>query len=163
VLRTGFLISAFGFLLLSTARASTSDLVVIAALLCTGGGIALVMPGASQHIVGSLPLGKAGVGSAVNDVTREVGGALGIAVAGSIVATVYRAADGALGESIGEAIGLVRTGQIPGAEGAAALMASGDAFTDGTRIAFGVMACVAVVTGILVARTIPDRLPSQHV
>jgi hypothetical protein len=39
--------------------------------------------------MGSLPLGKAGVGSAVNDTTRQVGGALGVAVIGSVTASVY--------------------------------------------------------------------------
>ena len=92
-LRAGFFITAFGFALLATATASTSDVVVIVALLCTGTGIAMTVPGASQQIVGSLPLAKAGVGSAVNDVTREVGGALGIAVVGSVVATVFRDSD----------------------------------------------------------------------
>ena len=39
--------------------------------------------------MGSLPLGKAGVGSAVNDTTRQVGGALGVAVIGSVLASIY--------------------------------------------------------------------------
>ena len=39
--------------------------------------------------MGSLPRNKAGVGSAVNDTTRQVGGALGVAVIGSIVAATY--------------------------------------------------------------------------
>jgi hypothetical protein len=40
--------------------------------------------------MGSLPRDKAGVGSAVNDTTRQVGGALGVAVIGSVLASVYR-------------------------------------------------------------------------
>jgi hypothetical protein len=40
--------------------------------------------------VASLPLNKAGVGSAVNDTTRELGGALGVAVIGSILSSLYR-------------------------------------------------------------------------
>ena len=40
-------------------------------------GMGLVMAPATESIMGSLPLGKAGVGSAVNDTTRQVGGALG--------------------------------------------------------------------------------------
>jgi predicted MFS family arabinose efflux permease len=161
VLRTGFLVTAVGFVLLASATVSTPDAVVWVALLCTGSGMAMVMPGASQHIVGSLPLAKAGVGSAVNDVTREVGGALGIAVAGSIVATVYRAADVA-GASIGEAFALVRSGQVPAGEAGQVLAAAGDAFTDGTRVAFAVMATVAVLAGAFVARVIPDQLPSRQ-
>ena len=39
----------------------------------------LVMAPATESIMGSLPPAKAGVGSAVNDTTREVGGALGVA------------------------------------------------------------------------------------
>jgi hypothetical protein len=39
--------------------------------------------------MGSLPLAKAGVGSAVNDTTRQVGGALGVAIIGSVVSSVY--------------------------------------------------------------------------
>ena len=46
--------------------------------------MATLMAPASGMIVSSLPLAKAGVGSAVNDVTREVGGAVGIAVMGSV-------------------------------------------------------------------------------
>ena len=43
----------------------------------------------TESIMGSLPLGKAGVGSAVNDTTRQTGGAIGIAVMGSIFAAFY--------------------------------------------------------------------------
>ena len=42
--------------------------------------------------MGSLPLAKAGVGSAMNDTTRQIGGALGVAVLGSILASSYGAA-----------------------------------------------------------------------
>jgi hypothetical protein len=46
----------------------------------------------------SLPLHKAGVGSAVNDTTRELGGALGVAVLGSLVASHFRShLEGTLG------------------------------------------------------------------
>ena len=49
------------------------------------------MAPATESVMGSLPREKAGVGSAVNDTTRQVGGALGVAVIGSIVASVYSA------------------------------------------------------------------------
>ncbi len=52
-------------------------------------GMALTMAPATESIMGSLPLAKAGVGSAVNDTTRQVGGALGVAVIGSVLASVY--------------------------------------------------------------------------
>ena len=48
------------------------------------------MAPATESIMGSLPPAKAGVGSAMNDTTRQMGGALGVAVLGSILATSYR-------------------------------------------------------------------------
>ena len=52
-------------------------------------GMGLTMAPATDSVMGSLPLFKAGVGSAVNDTTRQVGGALGVAVIGSVLATTY--------------------------------------------------------------------------
>ena len=49
----------------------------------------LAMAPATDSIMGSLPPEKAGVGSAMNDTTREIGGALGVAILGSITAAVY--------------------------------------------------------------------------
>ena len=48
------------------------------------------MAPATESIMGSLPPSKAGVGSAMNDTTRQMGGALGVAILGSIAATAYR-------------------------------------------------------------------------
>ena len=48
------------------------------------------MAPATDSIMGSLPRAKAGVGSAVNDTTRQAGGALGVAVLGSVLASRYR-------------------------------------------------------------------------
>lgn len=52
-------------------------------------GMGLTMAPATESVMGSLPLFKAGVGSAVNDTTRQVGGAMGVAVIGSVLATTY--------------------------------------------------------------------------
>ncbi len=52
-------------------------------------GMALIMAPATDSIMGSLPLARAGVGSAINDTTRQVGGAVGVAVVGSVYASIY--------------------------------------------------------------------------
>ena len=52
--------------------------------------MANVMPPATESIMSSLPREKAGVGSAVSNTVRQVGGALGVAVLGSVLAAVYR-------------------------------------------------------------------------
>jgi EmrB/QacA subfamily drug resistance transporter len=53
-------------------------------------GMGLLVAPATASIMGALPPGRAGVGSAMNDTTRQVGGALGVAVMGSVAAAAYR-------------------------------------------------------------------------
>lgn len=53
-----------------------------------GSGLGAATTPATESILGSLPRDLAGVGSAVNDTTREVGGTLGVAVLGSIMASI---------------------------------------------------------------------------
>jgi DHA2 family multidrug resistance protein-like MFS transporter len=55
-----------------------------------GVGMANVMPPATESIMAALPREKAGVGSAVGNTIRQVGGALGVAVLGSVLSAVYR-------------------------------------------------------------------------
>ena len=55
-----------------------------------GLGMSNVMAPATESIMGSLPRAKAGVGSAVNDTTRQVGGALGVALLGNLLSTRYQ-------------------------------------------------------------------------
>jgi Na+/melibiose symporter-like transporter len=85
---TGMTIAAGGVALLMVARVNSPYALVAAILAILGLG--LVMTPATNSIMGSLPLGKAGVGSAINDTTRQIGGALGVAVLGSITNAVYR-------------------------------------------------------------------------
>ena len=54
-----------------------------------GVGMGNVMSPATESIMGSLPREKAGVGSAMNDTTRQVGGAIGVAVLGSLLSSHY--------------------------------------------------------------------------
>ena len=52
-------------------------------------GMGLTMAPATESVMGALPRDKAGVGSAVNDTTRQMGGALGVAIIGSVVSSIY--------------------------------------------------------------------------
>ena len=63
---------------------------LVAGLLPLGIGMGAAMTPATAAITEGLPAAEQGVGSALNDLSREVGGALGIAVIGSIVTAVYR-------------------------------------------------------------------------
>ena len=88
--RSGCSIVAAG-LLLVLGRAGDVLVRSVAALvrLLFGVGMGLVIAPATESIMGSLPKAKAGVGSAVNDTTRQAGGALGVAVIGSVFAATY--------------------------------------------------------------------------
>ena len=58
-------------------------------MLAMGAGMGLAMAPATESVMGSLPKEKAGVGSAMSDTTRELGGTLGVAVGGSALAAIY--------------------------------------------------------------------------
>lgn len=90
VVLSGMVIMPIGLLLLSTATERSPYILIALSLVIMSVGPALAIPTLSTGIVLSLPLDKAGVGSAVNDTTREVGGAIGIAVIGSILNAQYR-------------------------------------------------------------------------
>jgi hypothetical protein len=90
----GLGLMATGFAVLSTSGTDSSYWHFLAGLLPFGAGMALSGSPATTAIVASLPREKQGVASAVNDVSRELGGALGIAVLGSVLNTAYRSGIG---------------------------------------------------------------------
>lgn len=150
----GLFLSAVGFGILSQVGPGSPYPWVGLALVLMAVGSGLAMPPSTSAIVGSVPPGKAGVGSAVNDVTREVGGALGIAVLGSLVSSLYRSDIAshtrglpdqlreAVDESIGGAAAAEGTNQ-------AVADAARDAFTSATNTAF-LVAAVLMAAGSLI-------------
>jgi EmrB/QacA subfamily drug resistance transporter len=91
VVGSGLLCAAIGLTLLSNLPAHdisfTAD--VLWRMIVLAIGMGLTMAPATESIMGSLPRAKAGVGSAVNDTTRQVGGALGVAIVGSVMSSIY--------------------------------------------------------------------------
>ncbi|MGE0879823.1 MAG: MFS transporter [Acidimicrobiia bacterium] len=94
---TGITLNSVSFLGMSFLHVDSSYLRVILNWILTGVGMGLTLAPCTESIMGSLPRDKAGVGSAVNDTTRQVGGALGVAVIGSVALSTYarHVADGA--------------------------------------------------------------------
>jgi EmrB/QacA subfamily drug resistance transporter len=86
----GLLIAGASFLWLSTLSADSSYWVLLVGLIPLGAGSGLAMTPATASITDALPKDKQGVGSAMNDLARELGGALGIAVLGSLLQSTYR-------------------------------------------------------------------------
>lgn len=167
VVGSGIACVAAGLLLLSTAQIDSSYLLVAVALVVSGIGVALATPSLSTGILQSVPLNKAGVGSAVNDTTREVGGAVGIAVIGSIVTSVYRSHVGpALGSLPPDLAVLARrnpgaaievASRLPDPSASSALrVAVQRSFVDGMHLGLRISAVLVVVAGIAVVARLPD-------
>ena len=137
------------------------------AMLVMGAGVALTWAPTTEAIMGSLPPSKAGVGSAINDTVREVGGALGVAVLGSLVAGRYssamteasRALPAPVGDvtrdSLGGAVTVAQ--QLGGQTGQALVSAGRAAFLDGFGLALTVAAIVALLGAGLAAAWLPAR------
>jgi EmrB/QacA subfamily drug resistance transporter len=129
-----------------------------------GAGMANVMPPAMEAILATLPRERAGVGSAVANTVRQVGGALGIAVLGAVVMAVYRgqvapavaalpagARDGAR-ESIAGAYAVADRVDAPGL-----VPAANDAFLTAIHAAAGASTVITLLTVLVVLRWLPGR------
>jgi EmrB/QacA subfamily drug resistance transporter len=132
-------------------------------------GLGLTTGPATESIMGVLPEDKAGVGSAVNDTTRELGGTLGVAVVGSVFASVYGAAlidalrplglPEALLDTAGEsmAAALTTAQSLPGDVGARVVAAAQEAFVDGLATGSLVAAGIAAAGAVVALAFLPAR------
>jgi len=124
------------------------------------------MPSSTASIMTSVPMNKAGVGSAVNDTTREVGGAIGIAAIGSIAASVYRhylgsaldvlpaATRGRAHDNAGAAVQIAKA-SAPANQLESLLDSIRSAFTRGMNVAMLVSAVIALLGAAVTARWYP--------
>ena len=90
VVATGLFVLAVALALMATFQTDSSAYLVVGITALSAFGMAHVVAPATESIMGSLPRAKAGVGSAMNDTTRQVGGAVGVALLGSILASAFR-------------------------------------------------------------------------
>ena len=173
----GLLILPVGLLILSFASRTTPYLLTVLGMVVMAAGPACAIPTLSTGIVLSLPMDKAGVGSAVNDTTREVGGAVGIAILGSILNARYRSglkpalaqlpptaapvADaarhgvGALGELVRAAPGIPALAPLQAQLQGLYTLAK-DEFVGGMQIGLRVAAVIALVVAVGVHRWYPS-------
>lgn len=87
----GLLVASAGTVILSfvTDTSRSGYALILVGAIVFGGGAALVAPPATTAILNALPTDKAGDGSAVNQVTRQVGAAMGVAIVGTVLAAIY--------------------------------------------------------------------------
>ena len=91
VLLAGLLTAAAGFVPLLLLSGDSSPALLVVGTGIVGGGLGLSVPPATAVIMNDLGVEKAGDGAAVNQLARQVGGALGVAIVGSVFAAVYAA------------------------------------------------------------------------
>ena len=85
----GMLLFAAGLAVAATVGTDTGYGRLAIAFVTMGAGMGLAGAPATESIMNALPAARANIGSAVNDTTRELGGALGVAVVGSVTSALY--------------------------------------------------------------------------
>ncbi|HSJ76950.1 MAG TPA: MFS transporter [Gemmatimonadales bacterium] len=162
VMSGGLVLSVVGFLLLAGLGNTTSLTLLLLASIVYSLGVSPVVILATDLIVGSAPIERAGAASAISETSSELGGALGIAVLGSIGGMVYRqmmlnnvpagippsvaeSARGTLGAAIAEAAAL------PGAAGSELVAAARTAFSHSFAVVALISAAIALGTAIFTA------------
>ena len=164
---TGIVSMTIGMILLTRLQIDGGMLQVIAPLALFGFGGGLVLAPLTDTVMAAVPVEDAGVGSAVNDVSRELGGALGVAVIGTVVNGLYsngvtdslsgsappRLVDAAR-EGIGGAV--VASTEVAGRSVESFLDATRSAFVEaissGFRISAGILAATLLVAVVLLPR-----------
>jgi EmrB/QacA subfamily drug resistance transporter len=165
----GLALAALGFLVLSHVGDVSGYGIVALAQCLLGLGIGCAMAPATGSIMDAVPPAKAGVGSAVNDTTREVGGALGVAVLGSVLASLYSSTMTDAVRGLPSVAAAAARGSLPGAvevsralgKGGAALGAAANAaFTSAMSTTLVVGAAVAMMGAVLAFVFVPGKRAS---
>jgi DHA2 family multidrug resistance protein-like MFS transporter len=162
MMSVGFIVAAVGFAVTARADAASGLAVIIIGSVIYSLGISPVIILATDLIVGSAPVERAGAASAISETSSEMGGALGIAILGSIGTAVYRGAmaDAALGVLPRETLDAARS-TLGGAVAAAAqlpeqlrdtlLNTAREAFSQAFAMTAMISAAIALATAILCA------------
>jgi hypothetical protein len=168
VVSAGLASMGVAFLWISTASVATPYLELAGQMIVLGIGMGLTSAPATEAIMGVVPKEKAGIGSAINDATRELGGTLGVAVIGSVFASLYAArlalprglppqAAHAARESVGGAFIAAQRVADAGLGSAATQLrdAASGAFFDGFAVGCLVAAGVALVGALAAVVLLP--------
>ncbi len=167
VVAAGLLIMAATMPLVLLWETTTSYLVIGPMVAVIALGVGMVVAPASEAVMGAVETAKAGVGSAMNDMTQMLSGAFSIAVVGSVMFAVYAARLGDAAASLpAEAREVVRASiwaalelaaSLPQADALALSTAAKSAFTEALGLAVLIGAVLSFVGVLIVARFMPAR------
>jgi EmrB/QacA subfamily drug resistance transporter len=151
-----------GLALYATATAASGYGHYILAMVIVCAGIGLAMSAATSASMRELPPAMAGVGSAINDTTRNMGSVLGVAVMGSIAASVFASRMAGVGHGTAGSVGaaVAAAHRAGGAYGTSLLHTTASAFVTGADRAVLAGAIAALAGLVIVFRTLRAAKPS---
>jgi len=167
----GMLLAALSMFLFRLTTPHTPYLAVAGMIGLLNAGFALSMSPMTAAIMSAVPSRRAGAGSAMNDASRELGAALGIAVMGSIAASQFSnrvdslthglppAVQERAGASISGAIAVADS--IGGKVGAALHIGADHAFLDGMHLSVTIGGVLCLISAFLVTRYLPRVLSHE--
>jgi cyanate permease len=168
----GLLLMAAGLAHMGSASVDSSYGHFVVATVLMAAGMGLAMAPATESIMGALPPDQAGVGSAVNDTTREIGGVMGVAILGSIANAGYVSnlgdAAAQLPQPSADAANSSLAGALtvahhaPAAVGHPLALAAQDAFVRAADRGVLVAAAVAVVGALFAWRALPAHAVAHN-
>jgi hypothetical protein len=169
VVSSGMILIAIGLGILSTTTVHGTYRDCVIPFILLGTGVALALAPCTESVMGSLPIEEAGVGSATNDVSMQVGAALGVGVLGTalnlryqhlmaplvsssrVPANVQKVIEG----SLGGALGVAQRAPIKLGDLLAAV--ARQAFVSGMDLALIVSAVAVGVAALVVLVLLPNR------
>ncbi|MGE3619527.1 MAG: MFS transporter [Acidimicrobiia bacterium] len=166
VVTAGMLLLGMGMATMATLTSSSPYVQLLVALGLSAAGMGLAMAPTTDLLMSAVPRAQAGMGSAMNDTTRELGGSLGVAVFGSLLASRYAhelaptvqalpdAARDAATSSLAGALGVAE--RAGGSAGATLGQAARDAWMSGFSISLTVAAAIVAAAALLAWRALPD-------
>ncbi|MFD3330540.1 MFS transporter [Streptomyces sp. NPDC058701] len=171
---TGLLITTASFAVLATTTATSGygHLLVFQAV--AGAGAGLTVAAATETVMGATPGEQAGLGSAINDATRQVGSALGVAVQGSLLTTLYsdRLSDRLTGTDVPAHLARAATENVlapltlaprlPSPTREHLLTAARESFTEGLTHTALLAGLVTLLTAAAAAYWLPTRPTHLH-
>jgi EmrB/QacA subfamily drug resistance transporter len=167
----GMLLAAGGLAVLATLTPGDGYPRVLAALIIGGAGIGLAMAPATDSVMGSLPVAKASIGSAMNDSSRLIGAALGVAVMGTIISQAYRAHIMAATTRLPAVLAVPARGSLQaalkiahllgGPDGRTLQAAARQAFADAVTRAAVAGVAIALAAALIALVLLPARAPEE--
>ncbi|MCU1345827.1 MAG: transporter [Acidimicrobiia bacterium] len=166
VVTAGMASLALGMALMATLSTHSSYWHLLIAIGFAAGGMSLAMSPTTDLLMSAVPRERAGMGSAMNDTTRELGGALGVAVFGSLLASIY-------GSKLGPALtglspearssahaslsgALAQADATGGAAGGVLADAAKSAWMHGFTVSMTIAAVIVAAAALLAWAALPD-------